>query len=510
MENTEPNNEPLVSSEPETIKPDIAVNEQPIVSDDNHEILPIENTASPDSIKQSNRLFKWIKDHKLIVIIVLLVVIAAALGVYWKIHSSKSNVATSSNSSTKSSLDKSASTENKVQTNASVSSTANLPEVYNPSSNYSLATETYMPPASVVGYNQSGANIRTASDDLLTSRIMVYSHETGIYTGISDAQINLYDINTQKNYILVPGGSSSAAIFNNHPMLLANNKMLFAQTTGSGNNIVTKLELMDLKTHSISTISMPFTDTSTFNAAAVAPDGTYVAYPMNNAILVLNTSTGTTKSYPVNMTGLTYSGETTYAQMAWSADSSTIYYVNQYFINHDNSDGTASFQPSNIFSLNISNSQTKQITSSKSDGYDVLQTYGSSLYFKQYTTISDSVEAYILTGATTPTVTAIPDSSDLTWPILPTSDLSEFVVVPNNDTTVNLMDFHGNLIQSIYSNMESSGKMVAQYNQSLVIGWASAQTLLIAEIRSNNTQDVYSYNVQTKAISLVLQAAPNQ
>lgn len=478
--------------------------------------LETEPNAPIDSQRNSKTISSWVKAHKKIsatIILVSVAVIAATLKVF--IYNSRNN--TESVSITKSSQAKrrpisSASANSSTNTPAKSLAPAlksiaiNLPEVYKPASGYSLANETYSPPTNLVSYgNIPSRQARTASETLITSRVMAYSRQTGNYSGLIDSQIDLYDMSSQKNYVLVPGGSSTASVYNNSPILLANNKMLFVQTTGSASKETSQLMLMNLKTEAISKVSLPFTDLTTLDAAAVAPNGIYVAYPMNNSILVLNTNTDTTTSYPVAMTGSKYSGSTTYEQMAWSSDSSKIFYANQYFITHNTSNGSAAFQPNNIFVLDLATGKAEQITS-YSSGKDTLQVFGSNLYFKQYSSIYSSVEAYIALNSSANAINTIPNSNNFVWPILPTSDLTEYAVVPSNNPVIDLYNFQGKLLQNVYTNMVSSGKLVSHYYNLNLIGWADTQTLLISASNANNADDIYSYNIQTHAVDLILKS----
>lgn len=466
-------------------------------------------TSSNEPVLKKRMASNWLKSYKKVsVALILLIVVGIAIGVFFLTRNHKttqtisktSAITSPSNSPTKSTAD------NSTQKTTQQSAPVNIPETYSPSSGYALATETYSPPADSISYNSNNYQVRAADSSLITSRILVYTHQTGIYTGLIDAQIDLYDTGSQKNYVLVPGGSSSAAIDNNSPILLGNNKMLFVQTTKSSTSESSQLELMDLETGDISKVSLPFSDITTLDAAAVAPDGIYVAYPMNNSILVLDTQTNTTKNYPVSMVGSTISGSTSYEQMAWSADSSTIYYANQYFITHQTPQSAAAFQPNNIFALSLASSKSTQLTNDSS-GHDTLQVYGSNLYFKQFSSIYSSVEAYINLASSSTETTVLPDSSDFVWPILPNADGTEYVVVPGNNTSISLINFQGQTVQNIYTNMSASGQLVSQYNSSEVIGWIDQQTLLLAEQHSTGTAyDIYTYNIQTNKVTLVLKS----
>lgn len=468
------------------------------------------NSPTVVNLTKKQRLNQWIKSHKIIVIPIGVILIAAiATGVYFfGMNTPKQSIVARVNNTAENIQSTQQSQQNNPSTPSTVASTVNLPEVYNASSGYSLLTETYLPPSKLVTYAGSKSPIVIASSTLVKSRILVYSRPTGIYTGITDAQIDLYDTSSGKDYVLVPGGNSSSAIFNSSPILLANNKMLFVKTTGSpaNHNEATTLELMNLETGTISRVSVPFSDITTLNAVAVAPNGDNVAYPMKNAILTLDTSTNTTKTYPVSMTGNTFSGDTSYTKMVWSADSTTIYFGNQYFIVPSDSSAPASFQKNQIYGLNTANGKTTLLTTDNA-GNDILQVYGTRLFFKQYSSTTNSVEAYLDLSKSPEAVTVMPGSNNFVWPILPTADLNNYIVVPNNYTAVNLMDFAGNLVQDIYANIVASGKLATQYYSSSVIGWIDSQTLLLAEQTKNNSQDLYTYNIKTKAVTPVLKSA---
>jgi hypothetical protein len=467
------------------------------------------NYDVPDSPKGLKRLADWLKYYKKSTALMSLLILAVVIGgAFLLIHKKTPTPAVASNTNRvlRSTISTKASTSKSIP-KATTAST--LPQTYNPSSGFSLATETYSPPAEVVSFSGAGSTVNTAAATLLTSRVLVYQHQTGIYTGISDAQIDLYDTSSQKNYVLVPGGTSSAAVSNGEPTLLANNKMLFVRSTGSGTNITSQLELIDLETGTISQVTVPFSDSNTFSAATVAPNGIDVAYPMSNAILILDTQTGATKSYPVSMAGSIFSGDTSYEHMAWSSDSSTIYYGSQYFITHAGAGGAASFQSNNIYALDVSTGNPTQITNTTNTGYDTLQVYGTRLYFKQFSTISASTEGYIDLSASASAATTIPNTSNFVWPILPTADSTEFAVDPGNGTTLNLMNFQGQLVQNIYANMTASGQLLKnQYTQSLIIGWANPYTLLID--LHGLKDDVYAYNIKTHAVSVIIKSTDVQ
>ncbi|MEK7095914.1 MAG: hypothetical protein AAB896_01315 [Patescibacteria group bacterium] len=470
------------------------------------------NNVQPDPGKPT--IFTRLKNHKVIAVLAIAGLVILGLLGYGIVNHYNQKLKDAGTSKVVDSKPKpTVSKSQKAPSSTNAKQLVDLPRVAK-STSTDIAVVTYTPPTNKVSSSGNWLNKKAyAADAPVTSRVIVYVHNTNIYTSIIDSEIYLYDTIQKQNYVLIKGGTESQAVFNSNPILLKNNKMLFTSTTTEPNNpskrttLVKSVDLISGKITQIDNIP-----TGNFYKGYASPDGKSGAFLDENKIVVLNTSDYTTSSYDVKMHGEDFQdGSKTFTDITWSADSGTIYYSDTYPIDPVHlTDGYPTFVGNNIFALDLGTKQPKQITNDPHSKIELAQ-YGSKLFFTKYTNMSNpgsqTVKSYIDLTKSGSSIVDIPNTDNFAWPLLPTADFTLFATVPGNDLRVNAINLKGELVNDVYQDLVNSGKLLDKpYHQSLLIGWADEDTLLIELYGNGLSADVYSYNIHTKAVEPVLES----